>query len=129
MANRRHSLPLAGRIVLLGLVGSLVLAAPSAALAGKPTGSASSATVTASPNPVSVGGTLTISGSGYRPTTQLQVEVVTSLSDGYIYAASDASGKFSLQTSISVAGSAQINVWQVGGRRATKMASTSVLVQ
>jgi hypothetical protein len=125
-----HRLSLAGRVLMLGLVGALLLAVPSATLARKPGGgSPSGATVVASPNPVAVGGVLTISGSGYSPATQLQVEVVTTVSDGYIYAVSDSAGGFSLQTTISAAGTAKINVWQVGGRRATLMASTSVLVQ
>jgi len=120
-----------GRVLILGLIGALVLALPSATLARKPGGSGGtgSATVTASPNPVAAGAALTISGSGYRATTQLQVQIVTSVSIGYLYAASDASGSFSLQTSIATPGTAKISVWQSGRRKSTLMASTSVTVQ
>ena len=118
------------RVLVLGLVGALVLAVPGAALAKKPGGpAAGSATVTVSPNPVAAGAAVTISGAGYRANTQLQVEVLTSTSDGYIYAASDASGSFSLRTSISAAGTAQVRVWQAARKGFTLKASTTVTVQ
>ena len=98
-ATARRPRTLARSVLLVALSGSLLLAAPAAVLAGKPHGggggtTSGGATVTAAPNPVVLGAPLTVSGSGYAASTQLQVEFRTSGSDGYIYAASDAYGRF-----------------------------------
>ena len=114
--------------MVAAIAASLILA-PATALARKPGPTTGSASVVATPNPVAVGSPVTISGSGYRANNQLQVELVTSTSDTYLYAASNGSGSFSLTTTMWSSGTVQVRVWQIERRGASLQASTSFTVQ
>jgi hypothetical protein len=95
--------------------------------AGKPS-SASLSSGLSCPASVATGETFHVSGSGYDPSKQAWVQVVTSSSSGYVLASVDASGVMSLDYAVSEAGQASLTAYQTSGKRTTQTQKGSCTV-
>ncbi len=107
---------LLGAVVVLGAVAlsaSPAFAAKNAAGGGKHGGGGSSGTGTCSvtPNPATLGGLYTVSGSGYSASEVLNVDVVDSAGMQVLLTSADSSGNFHVSSYASYTGSYAVSVY------------------
>jgi hypothetical protein len=85
-------------------------------------------TVVVAPNPVAMGATYTISGSGWAPGSVHAVKVTTPSATQYLFAFVDGSGRFLVYNNTWERGTFPVEVWQSGVKRPAMEARTSVSV-
>jgi len=116
-------------IIALLTVFAVLVVIPGGVLAkGKPapTPPAGSGSVVVAPNPVAMGATYTISGSGWAPGSVHAVKITTPTATQYLFAFVDGTGRFLLYNNTWSRGTFPVEVWQSGVRRPGLEASTSV---
>lgn len=99
------------------------------ALAGKPAATGPGS-ITVTPNPVALGTTYHVAGSGFKPDLAVNINLAQPYCCRAFTVIADSSGNWAFETGTNLAGTYKVDAYQrLNGRKLTLMGSTTFVVQ